>query len=59
MLAGGIDVIYPPEHDRLYAAIAESGALVAEIPPGTEPHGRLFPRRNRVISGLSLGTVVV
>jgi len=59
VLAGGIDVVYPPEHVRLYGAIAEGGALVAEMPPGTEPHGRLFPRRNRVISGLSLGTVVV
>ncbi|MGE0256071.1 MAG: DNA-processing protein DprA [Alphaproteobacteria bacterium] len=59
VLAGGIDVVYPPEHARLHAEIAEAGALVAEMPPGTEPHGRLFPRRNRIISGLSLGTVVV
>ncbi len=59
VLAGGIDVCYPPEHRALYDAIAEQGALVAELPPGTEPLARHFPRRNRIISGLSEGIVVV
>jgi DNA processing protein len=59
VLAGGIDVCYPPEHQALYDAIADQGALVAELPPGTEPLARHFPRRNRVISGLSEGVVVV
>jgi len=59
VLAGGIDVCYPPEHRALYDAIAERGAIVAELPPGTEPLARHFPRRNRIISGLSAGIVVV
>jgi DNA processing protein len=59
VLAGGIDVCYPPEHRDLYEAIAERGALVAEVPPGAEPLARHFPRRNRIISGLSEGVVVV
>ena len=59
VLAGGIDVCYPPEHQALYDAIAEKGVLVAELPPGTEPLARHFPRRNRIISGLSEGVVVV
>ena len=58
-IAGGIDVVYPPEHGKLQAEIAARGALVAEMPPGTQPLARYFPRRNRVISGLSLGIVVV
>jgi DNA processing protein len=57
--AGGIDVVYPPEHADLHRRIAEAGVLVAELPPGTEPQARHFPRRNRIVSGLSLGTVVV
>lgn len=59
VLAGGIDICYPPEHRALYDAIAAQGALVAELPPGTEPLARHFPRRNRIISGLSEGIVVV
>lgn len=59
VLAGGIDVVYPPENAALQQSIAERGVLVAECPPGTEPQARHFPRRNRVISGLSLGVVVV
>jgi DNA processing protein len=58
-LAGGIDVCYPPEHRALHDAIAERGALLAELPPGTEPLARHFPRRNRIISGLAEGVVVV
>ena len=59
VIAGGIDTIYPREHAKLQAEIARRGALVAEMPPGTEPLARYFPRRNRIISGLSLGIVVV
>ena len=59
VLAGGTDVIYPPEHKDLYQRIAESGAVISELPPGTEPQAPLFPRRNRIISGASQGIVVV
>jgi DNA processing protein len=59
VLAGGVDVIYPPEHANLYERLTAEGLIVAEMPPGTEPGARLFPRRNRIISGLSLGTVVI
>jgi DNA processing protein len=60
VLAGGIDVPYPPENRPLYDRIVgESGAAVAELPPGTEPKAQHFPRRNRIIAGLSLGVVVV
>jgi DNA processing protein len=59
VMAGGIDVVYPPENERLYADIAERGVLVSEMTPGTVPRAEHFPRRNRIISGLSLGVVVV
>ncbi len=59
VLGCGIDMVYPPEHRRLAAAIVEQGALVTEFPPGTQPVGKNFPVRNRTISGLSLGVVVV
>jgi DNA processing protein len=59
VVAGGIDVIYPPENGDLQRAIFESGALVTEMPPGVQPTQRHFPRRNRIISGLSLGVIVV
>ena len=59
VLAGGVDTVYPPENAGLYREIAEGGALVAEMPPGTEPKAKHFPRRNRIIAGLSLGVVVV
>lgn len=59
VIASGIDVAYPPENATLQESIAERGLLVAEQPPGTEPHARHFPYRNRIIAGLSLGTVVV
>lgn len=59
VVAGGIDVVYPPENEGLYKEIAEQGALIAESPFGTEPIARHFPRRNRIISGLSLGVLVV
>jgi DNA processing protein len=59
VLAGGIDIIYPPEHAELQGAIGLKGCLVTEQPPGFHPRGQDFPRRNRIISGLSQGTVVV
>jgi DNA processing protein len=58
-IAGGPDVAYPPEHAELQRRIAEGGAVVAELPPGVQPQARHFPRRNRVIAGLSLGVLVV
>ena len=59
VLAGGVDVVYPPENEALHAQIARDGAVIAEMPLGTVPQARHFPRRNRLISGLSLGIVVV
>ncbi|MED5547923.1 MAG: DNA-processing protein DprA [Pseudomonadota bacterium] len=59
VVAGGIDHIYPPEHADLHNAIAERGLVVSERPLGSIPTARDFPRRNRLISGLSRGTVVV
>jgi DNA processing protein len=57
--AGGLDKPYPPEHADLQARIARRGAVVTEAPWGTAPQSRHFPRRNRIIAGLSLGVVVV
>jgi DNA processing protein len=59
VVAGGIDVIYPPENKKLTAQIAETGLIVAESPFSLEPFAQSFPRRNRIISGLSQGVVVV
>ncbi|QPQ55455.1 DNA-protecting protein DprA [Allosphingosinicella flava] len=59
VIAGGIDVFYPPENEERQKTIAERGLLIAEQPPGVEPHARHFPYRNRIIAGLSHGTVVV
>ena len=58
-VAGGLDVPYPEENTALQAAIAKSGAVVTEAPLGTAPLARHFPRRNRLIAGLTLGTLVV
>jgi DNA processing protein len=58
-LAGGIDVVYPQENSELYAKIAEQGCILSDMPLGMEPIAKLFPCRNRLISGLSLGVVVV
>lgn len=59
VIAGGIDVAYPPENAELQARIAADALLIAEMPPGTEPRARHFPHRNRIIAGLAGGTVVV
>ena len=59
VIAGGIDMVYPPENAALQNDIAERGVLVAEQPPGVEPRARHFPYRNRIIAGLAAGTVVV
>jgi DNA processing protein len=59
VIAGGIDRPYPPENAALHHRIAETGLLVTESPIGTIPQARHFPRRNRIIAGLSLGVVVV
>ncbi|KAB7740191.1 DNA-protecting protein DprA [Parvibaculum sedimenti] len=59
VVAGGLDVVYPEENRALQLEIAERGALISEMPPGTRPQARHFPRRNRLISGLSLAVVVV
>ena len=60
VLAGGLDRPYPPQNLPLYQAIPEQGgALISEMPMGAEPGSRDFPRRNRIIAGLSLGLIVV
>jgi len=59
VVAGGIDIVFPPENEARQQAIAEQGLLVAELPPGTEPRARHFPRRNRIIAGMARGTVVI
>jgi DNA processing protein len=59
VIAGGIDVVYPPENRDLQNAIASQGLLIAEQPVGVEPRARHFPHRNRIIAGLALGTVVI
>jgi DNA processing protein len=59
VVAGGIDIFYPPENEARQKAMYERGLVLAEMPPGTEPRARHFPYRNRIIAGLSAGTVVV
>ena len=59
VIAGGIDHMYPPENSDLQRAIAERGLLITEMPPGTAPKAELFPRRNRIISGMSRAVIVV
>jgi len=59
VIAGGIDTSYPPENQALQDEIAQSGLLLSEQPPDCEPKARHFPFRNRIIAGLSLGTIVV
>jgi DNA processing protein len=59
VIAGGIDVFYPPENETRQKALYERGLVLAEMPPGTEPRARHFPYRNRIIAGMSCATVVV
>jgi DNA processing protein len=59
VLAGGLDHVYPPENRSLASEVAEHGALVTDYPPGTRPRPEFFPRRNRILSGMSRATVVV
>ncbi|MXY20784.1 MAG: DNA-protecting protein DprA [Dehalococcoidia bacterium] len=58
VMGSGLDVMYPREHGELASQIAENGAVVTEFPLGTRPDSQNFPRRNRIISGMSLGTLV-
>jgi DNA processing protein len=59
VIAGGIDIFYPPENEERQRAMYDRGLVIAEMPPGTEPRARHFPYRNRIIAGMSSGTVVV
>nr|WP_247712043.1 DNA-processing protein DprA [Qipengyuania qiaonensis] len=59
VIASGIDIVYPPQHEALQERIASECLLLAEQPPGTEPRGSHFPSRNRIIAGLAGGTLVV
>ncbi|MEA2756326.1 MAG: processing protein [Aliidongia sp.] len=59
VVAGGADIVYPEENRRLHDEIAARGVIIAELPVGTVPQARHFPRRNRIISGLSVGVIVV
>lgn len=59
VMAGGADVVYPSSHQNLYERIKETGLILSECPGGTTPQRRMFPRRNRIVSGLSLGVLVV
>ncbi len=59
VVGGGLDRIYPPEHAKLASRICEQGALISEYPLGKLPQAQYFPRRNRVISGLALGVLVI
>lgn len=59
VVAGGIDILYPPENAALFDRLGTEGAILAELPPGVTPQARHFPRRNRIISGLSFAVVVV
>ena len=59
VVASGLDIVYPPENEVLQREMQTRGLVVSEQPPGTEPHARHFPARNRIIAGLALGTLVV
>jgi len=59
VVAGGVDVIYPRENSALYDSIVSSGLVLSEMPLGTQPQARHFPRRNRIISGLACGLLVI
>ena len=59
VMAGGLDSVYPKEHNGLFKQVQEQGAVISEQPLGVRPKARSFPRRNRLISGVSLGSVVI
>lgn len=59
VIGSGLDVIYPPENKKLFNEILEQGLIVSEFPLGTKPDAQNFPKRNRIISGISLGTLIV
>ena len=59
VMAGGIDVVYPPENQKLYDDIVAMGCAVSEMPPGIQPQASHFPRRNRIVSGMAVAVVVV
>ncbi len=59
VVAGGIDIIYPPENEKLQKSISEQGIIISENPPGFKPRGKDFPRRNRIISGLANAVLVI
>jgi DNA processing protein len=59
VVASGLDIIYPPEHAKLAVEVTQHGALVSEYPLGTKPRADYFPRRNRILSGISLGVLIV
>ncbi len=59
VVAGGIDIVYPRENQKLYEDICQRGLVIAESPLGMEPAARLFPKRNRIVSGLSTGVIVI
>jgi len=59
VVAGGVDIFYPPENQERQTAMYERGLVLAEMPPGTEPRARHFPYRNRIIAGVASGTIVI
>lgn len=59
VLGGGVDVVYPRDHEMLYTSILKKGAVISEYPPRTRPKGSHFPVRNRIISGISSGSVII
>ncbi|MBE5906992.1 MAG: DNA-protecting protein DprA [Lachnospiraceae bacterium] len=59
LVASGVDVIYPPEHRGLYEAICSHGGIISEYPPGTKPSKGMFPRRNRLISGMADAVIII
>jgi len=59
VIGSGLDVIYPPENKKIFDRIAENGVVISEFELGTKPDAQNFPRRNRILSGISLGTLVI